>query len=297
MINLAIIDELGRGRIGMFDAPCPMCGPERRAPVNRRRPVLRIWRTEPSFATWCCARCGERGFARDTGCSSSRPDPEAIARARAEAAELDQATSAERLSKAVWLWKSRAPLAGSIGEAYLREARSYTGSLPATLGFLPARGDHGPAMIAAFGIPTEPEPGMVHIADDAVRGVHITRLASDGSGKAGSERDKIMLGASNGLPIVLAAPNDLFGLGIAEGIEDALSLHATTGLGAWAAGSASRMPALAGAVPNYIEAATLAVDDDEAGRRHARELGERLRARGIREVRLALAGAFRGAAS
>jgi hypothetical protein len=99
-----------------------------------------------------------------------------------------------------------------------------------------------------------------------------------------------MLGSSIGYPIVLAPPNDLLGLAITEGIEDALSVHASTGLGAWAAGSASRLPALADTVPRYIEAITITVDDDEAGRRHADELGERLLARGIREVRQAFAG-------
>ena len=79
-------------------------------------------------------------------------------------------------------------------------------------------------------------------------------------------------------------------MAIAEGIEDALSVHDDTGLGAWAAGAASRLPALADVVPDYIEAVTIAVDDDDDGRRHATELGERLIARGFREVRLALAG-------
>ena len=35
------------------------------------------------------------------------------------------------------------------------------------------------------------------------------------------------------------------GLGIAEGFEDALSIHQATGLGAWASGGASFMPKLA----------------------------------------------------
>jgi len=132
----------------------------------------------------------------------------------------------------------------------------------------------------------EPEPGVLEIADTQVRGVHITRLAPDGSGKAGTVRDKIMLGSSIGYPIVLAPPNDLLGLAIAEGT---LSVHDDTGLGAWAAGSASRLPALANTVPRYIEAITITVDDDETGRRNADELGERLLAGGVREVRQAFA--------
>lgn len=183
------------------------------------------------------------------------------------------------------MWSKRRPLIGSIAETYLREARGYSGQipppLPATLGFLPARGDHGPAMIAAFGVPHEPEPGTLVIADDAVRGVHITRLAPDGMGKAGSDTDKIMIGTSVGSPIVLAPANNLFGIAVTEGIEDALSVHLATGLGAWAAGSASRLPALVGAIPSYVESVTILVDDDEDGRRHAGELAVRLLSRGV----------------
>jgi hypothetical protein len=80
-------------------------------------------------------------------------------------------------------------------------------------------------------------------------------------------------------------PNDMLGLAITEGLEDALSVHEATGLGAWAAGAASRMPALADIIPSYIEVCTVAVDDDSDGRHHAAEFAQRLEARGI-EARL-----------
>ena len=90
-----------------------------------------------------------------------------------------------------------------------------------------------------------------------------------------------MVGHSIGSPIVLAPMNDLLGLAIAEGIEDALSTHQATGLGAWAAGSASRMPALADAVPDYTDCVTLIVDDNDAGRPNSERLAALLVARGI----------------
>jgi Toprim domain len=99
---------------------------------------------------------------------------------------------------------------------------------------------------------------------------------SDGSGKAGTERDKTMIGRSIGWPIVVAPPNDLLGLAITEGIEDALSAHEATGLGAWAAGSASRLPALANAVPAYIEAVTIYAHADANGQDGARKLAKAL---------------------
>jgi len=286
-LDLQTIDELTGGRLGRFDVRCPHCGPERRSPTNQRRRVMRVWRLDPGFASFHCARCGEHGFARDG--SGRQIDRVIIERARAEAVEREKASAVERLAKARWLWSKRQPLAGSIAETYLRKARGYGGTLPSTLAYLPARGAHGPAMLAAFGIPAEPEPGEVAISRDAIRGVHITRLAPDGSGKAGTEADKIMVGRSAGSPIVLAPANDLLALAITEGIEDALSVHEATGLGAWAAGSASRLPALAAALPIYVECVTVVADDDEDGRRHADELARRVSTRRI-DVRVRVAG-------
>jgi hypothetical protein len=281
------IDRLTGGGIGQFDVACPLCGPEKRSAGNRVRKVLRIWRLDGGFATFHCERCGESGHTRDR--SAPPPDPIRLAAARKVAQEREREASAERLSKARWLWSRRRPITGTIAETYLRTARGYCGPLPATLGFLPGHGDHGPAMIAAFGIADEPEPGRLAIADHAIAGIHITRLAPDGSGKSGTEADKIMIGRSLGSPIVLAPANDLLGLAITEGIEDALSLHEATGLCAWAAGSASRLPALASAVPNYIEAVTLMVDDDPDGRHHASALADLLAGRGL-DVHVILPG-------
>lgn len=290
-LDLGMIEVLIGGKYGRFDLPCPMCGPERRSPANRYRKVMRVWRLESGFATYHCARCGESGHVRDANSSSLRPDSAAIARDRVEAAARERVSAAERLSKALWLWKSRKPIAGSIAATYLREARGYRGQLPATLGYLPPRGDHGLAMIAAFGVACEPGPGLIEIADAQVRGVHITRLAPDGSGKAGTSADKIMIGSSAGFPIVLAPANDLLGVAITEGVEDGLSVFAATGLGIWVAGSASRMPALAEALPTYVEFVNIAADDDEAGRQHAHELAALANKRGF-PTRLITLGAL-----
>jgi hypothetical protein len=295
-LDLAIVGQLARGRFGVFDAACPQCGPERRRPINQKKPVLRVWRIDQRFASYHCARCGMKGHTRDG--SIARIDPAAIAHAKAEAAERDRITRAQRLSKAQWLWSQSRPIVGTVAESYLRDARGYDGPLPATLRFLPARGDHGPAMLAAFGMVTEPEPGRVEIDPCDLYGVHITRLAPDGSGKAGTERDKIMKGLAAGSPIVLAPPNDSLGLAITEGIEDALSAHVATGLGAWAAGGASFLPALAPAIPAYVDCITILADDDTDGRRHAAELARRLREqrRTVRLIRLAPAVTWSAAA-
>ena len=284
-LDLTIIDQITNGRLGVFDKPCPQCGPERRRPINQRKPVLRVWRPEPHFASYNCARCGMSGHVRDN--STASRDTAAIERAKAEAAERERISKATRLSKAQWLWSRSRPLTGTIAETYLRSTRNYPAALPATLRFLPPRGAHGPAMLAAFGMAIEPEPGRIEIDARDLCGVHITRLAPDGSGKAGTDNDKIMIGLVTGSPIVLAPPNDLLGLAIAEGIEDALSAHAATGLGAWAAGAASFLPALAPAIPSYVECITILADSDPDGERHAAELASQLKqqSRAVRIVR------------
>ena len=95
------------------------------------------------------------------------------------------------------------------------------------------------------------------------------------------DMDKFMMGPVRGTPIVLAPTNDGLGLAITEGIEDGLSVHAATGLGVWAAGSASLMPALAHAVPAYIECVTIYQHDDDAGRGGSTAVADALTARGI----------------
>jgi hypothetical protein len=292
-LDLAVVDRLTGGRIGTHDVPCPLCAPYKSL-HGRRRNVLRIWRMEPGFAGYHCARCGEKSYVWDR--HAPAPDRVRLDKMRAEAAERNRVHKADRLAKAKWLWSQRKPIAGTITETYLRDARGCGGPLPLTLGFLPANPAKGypPAMIAAFGLAHEVEPGVITITDGAVRGVHVTRLLPDGSDRERGEGAKIMIGHSTGSPIVLASPNDLLGLAVAEGIENALTMQEATGLGAWAAGCASRLPTLADAIPDFIDCVTVVVDDDPDGHRHSTTFSDRMRARGI-EVRLVTPNRWRAA--
>jgi hypothetical protein len=272
MIDFETLQHLNGGK-SVADAACPLCASGCKTPSNRVRKTLRIWCEADDFATFSCARCGEAGYAKPEGAVRSKPRPKPTKLAtptpnKSEAARL--------------LWSRRKPIAGSIAEVYLREPRGYHGPLPGTLGFLPARSGHAPAMIAAFGIADEPEPGCLVVDDAAVTGIHLTRLKPDGSGQADVEPDKIMLGPSMGQPIVLAPVNDLGGLLIAEGIENALACHGS-GLGIWAAGAAGRLPALADKVPSYVEAVTIVADTDDngSGLKFSSELGQLLLKRGL----------------
>jgi putative DNA primase/helicase len=263
--------------------PCPRCGGRDRFSINVKKQV------------WNCRGCDIGGGVislvqhidqtdfttavqsltggRSPSPSPSAPSPSTPAPSRSSAGKDYES---EQHRKAAWLWQQRKPLAGSPAERYLREVRGIDCRLPATLAYLAAtKLGHHPAVIAAYGMPDEPEPGMLTEPRD-VDAVHLILLKSDGAAKADVRLNKVTIGSPAGLPIILAPPNDLLGLVIAEGIEDALSLHQTTGLGAFAVGGASFMPAVAHAVPAYVECVTIAVDDDDSGRRHAAELAARL---------------------
>lgn len=190
---------------------------------------------------------------------------------------------AERLQLARFLWSQRQPIKATAGERYLREARGYGGAIPPTIGYLPARSKHVHAIVCAFGFPDEAEPGLLHMSDDAVHGVHLIRLLPDGSDR---DRDhpkgKSTIGKCPGAPIVCAPFHDSSNaLVIAEGVEDAVTAHEVMGIGAWAAGGASRMPALANSIPVWIDCVSILVDDNDAGRVNAAELKRSLQERGV----------------
>lgn len=277
VLTLDQVNVLSAGKIGTFDVACVSCGPQCRTPANQRRKVLRIWWRSTTFATYCCARCGLQGYVRD-GRAAAMHRAEAV-RAFEEASKFGAAAVAERRRKARWLWNRRQPAAGSPVERYLREARGYQGPIPRTIGFLPGGPAFAPAMIAIFALLDELE--LAPIDAGSVKAVHLTRLTPDGSAKAGTETDKITIGTPRGTPIVLAPVNDGLGLAITEGIESGLSISEGTGLGVWAAGSAPFLPALADAIPRYVETVSVVAEADEAGERFAGALGAELRKRDI----------------
>jgi hypothetical protein len=210
-------------------------------------------------------------------------------RRKIEAARRATDTTAERLRIALWLWDNAIPADRTIVPKYLQSRKIEIDAFPTTIRFSPARPPKHPhpAMIAAFGLPDEPEPGLLRIPRDRIQGIHLTLLKPDGGNKAETEPNKIMIGRSAGWPIVIAPPNDGLALAIGEGIETTASYCQENGMGGWAAGSAGRLPGLADKVPDYIEVVTILTEPELAARRGADELAERLIPRGI-EVREAV---------
>jgi hypothetical protein len=286
--SVPIEDEIaGRGHRlrrsgGELIGPCPLCGGVDRFGINLRKHVFN------------CRGCGKGGdvielvrhldgcgfneaVERLTGEKGITFDPDRHTKVKAENTNHQR----RQHEKAAWLWSQRQPIQGTIAEKYLRQAREISCPLPLTLAFLPSRKpEHHPAMIAAFGLPDEIEPGVLGDPPN-VEAIHLTLLRRDGGGKAEVEPQKIFVGSPGNLPIVLAPPNDRLGMAITEGIEDALTVHQATGLGAWAAGSAGRMPALADTLPRYIECVTICAHADQAGRDGALALADALDRRGV----------------
>lgn len=225
-----------------------------------------------------CNRCGAKGRTRKPRLAeypapqSAKPQPQS-----------------DRIQLARALWNRAVAIEGSPAETYLREARGLSKPLPCNLRYLPNRGAHPHAMIAAFGYVAESAPGILEVPS-CVPAVHLTRLTPDECMRL----DKRMIGPVSGHPLVLAPPNDGLGLAIAEGIEDALSIHEATGLGVWAGGSAVHMTKLGPAVPDWIEYVTLIQDDDVAGRQACAQLASVLGARGFEVRTVCVAGGGHG---
>ena len=144
-----------------------------------------------------------------------------------------------------------------------------------------------PAMLAA-----------VRSLSGELLGVHRTYLSPDGQ-KFNPEAynlprhapiKKVMGSIANGA-IHLYEPGET--LLIAEGIETALAAHVLSGLPAWAAISSSNMGRLE--VPGGVKTVIICVDNDEAGRRAAAALTERLQSEG-KQVEWSEPGLVMGAA-
>lgn len=226
---------------------CPHCGGCSRFNVNADKAVflcrgcqaggsgaidLEIFVSGCSFPEAIEALTGERMPSADE------------ARAAAAQRKVQEAeTPAGQIETARWLWEQRRAPQGTIVERYLA-ARGYRGIIPATIGYLPARDNYPPAMIACYAEPIELDGELRAPRNDDVHAVHITRLLPDGSDRRrdkddkGRERgNKISIGAPLGFPIAIAPVTDSLSLALCEGIEDALAYRAA-GFGAWAAGAA-----------------------------------------------------------
>ena len=182
---------------------------------------------------------------------------------------------AKRTAAALAIWQAASPSAGSVVEAYLVSRGLHlppTPTLRFHSGLKHPSGGIWPAMVAL----------VTRDVDDTPLAIHRTFLASDGSGKAPVDPQKMMLGPCRGGVVRLAEPDDLLMVG--EGIETCLATMQATGHPAWAALSTSGLRSLN--LPKDVHDVNVLADGDEAGEAAACDCAVRWKREG-RRVRIA----------
>ena len=203
--------------------------------------------------------------------SESRSSCEERLRLQRHRAANERRREAEALRFCESIWTGVRPLQGSPAAAYLA-ARGL--GLPAStdVGFHPAapRSREGaevhPAMVA-----------LVRSKEGAPRGLHVTFIAPDGSGKAFGHRSRLMFGPVAGGAVRLAPVGADGVLAVGEGIETTLAFGLLYGVASWAALSTSGLRNLA--LPFGVRLLRIGADGDEAGRAAALTLAERMQRR------------------
>jgi putative DNA primase/helicase len=239
-------------------APCPQCD---RGPRDTALAVTIDERGRVEF----CHRCGY------TATEHRETRSHAPVRTTSSAGPLDWSTRAESI------WRKSQPLAGSLGQVYLHHRGCVLPPRDSHLRYLAGNDRYPPSLCAAITDVITAQPISLHF----------TRLAADGKGKAGTDRDKLLLaGHRKRGGCIRLWPDECVthGLGIAEGIETALAAaHAYTPV--WSTIDCSNLAAFP--TLNGIESLLIFADNDDAGRHAADECGQRWADAG-REVRIAI---------
>lgn len=190
--------------------------------------------------------------------------PQAISKNKAD----DEALKAERIDRALKLWKQCIPVRGTLVETYLR-ARGITCPIPPVIRYhsnlrhMPST-KYFPAMVS-----------FVQGADGKFCGVHRTYLDGTGTKKADVTPAKKMLGSWGHIRLTEAGDT----LAIAEGIETALSVRvAVPTLSVWAAMALGNFGA---AVPEHVKKIIFLGDADNSDQAKAekqmRDAAQKLR--------------------
>ena len=227
-------------------APCPQC---ERGPRDTALAITIDERGTVSF----CHRCGYTATEHTARAASYVP------RTTAKPEPLDWSPGAEST------WRRTQPLKGTLGEVYLHHRGCILPPRDSHLRFLSGDDRYPPSLVAA----------ITDIRTAKPISLHFTRLAADGKGKAGTDRDKVLLaGHRKRGGCIRLWPDEAVthGLALAEGIESALSAaHAFTPT--WATVDAAGMAAFP--VLPGIEALVLFADGDDAGIDAAAECADR----------------------
>ena len=198
-----------------------------------------------------------------------------VVEARVQSETERNARQADSTAGALRIWGVTEPVVSTPAETYLR-SRGIHVTLPPSIRFHP-RLKHP---TGAFW------PGLVALVtrgiDDLPLAVHRTFLSHDGTGKAPTQPQKMMLGPCRGGAVRLAVADQ--SLMVGEGIETCLAAMQATGRPAWAALSTSGLRTLD--LPVEVRDVVVLSDGDEPGEAAALYAARRWRREG-RCVRIA----------
>lgn len=178
-----------------------------------------------------------------------------------------------RLHEARAIWTNRKALKGTIAEKYLREIRNIRPPYPLTLAFAPAlyygpARREFPALLAAL----EDRDGIV----TAVQRIYLD--PETGKKAEPARQAKRTKGAMRDGAVKLGRAGSV--LGIAEGVETALSAQRIYSLPVWAALGAQRMKAIS--LPPDVSEVMIFRDNGETGFKEAVAAAEKFEADGRR---------------
>lgn len=158
---------------------------------------------------------------------------------------------------ALRLWKASVPIAGTLAEEYLR-ARGLSGPFPRALRF-------NPSTILGSGPDKRMLPAMIAAVENDLGLVAVQRtfLDPDNVLRKPIAKPKVALGLLGTAAIRLAPATDE--LGLAEGIEDALSATEWFGTPTWALGGVERLAFVA--IPEKVRRITVYGDRGRAADR------------------------------
>jgi hypothetical protein len=154
------------------------------------------------------------------------------------------------------LWQRAQPIACTLAERYLTEWRGLAGPWPPSLRYLPS------ARHPSLGLPL---PALVAGLSGAARRVVSVQLAylreADGDRLAEKRHARRTFGPMGDAAVRLAPAGEI--LGLAEGLETAMSAMALTGCPTWATLGKGRFASVA--IPDGVRTVHLFADADDGG--------------------------------
>lgn len=243
---------------GEYRGTCPIC--------QARKAELAIWDDSGKLRCKCFYGCNSRDlFLVLVGKETCQMPP---------VARPDTAQNEQRSEWARRIWQETLSAKGTLVERYL-QSRGITLNVPADIRFHPGlkhtpSGQYFPAMACA-----------VRDVQGNIQAIHRTFLDLDGA-KLRHEISKMSLGPIRGCAIQLAVPGKV--LGLAEGVETALSAMQMSELPVWCAVSAGNMREVL--LPDPVREVVIFGDNGQAGEKAANDTAAILHQEG-RTVRIA----------